>query len=164
MKTNKHTSFCIHLLFVALFSTLTLFGCAKTVYVPVERERDTIAESRDTLIHTPIPFESNHVETDDVTATAETSFAIATAEVSDNGTLTLDLQNKDTFVPVMSRVHYRITTITEPTPYPIEVVQKVRYVAWYDYVIRILGIPSFIIVVIYVIRKWKIGLRSLVSF
>lgn len=161
MKTRKifHTLF-----FVGLFSTLTLFGCTKTVYVPVERERDTIAESRDTLIHTPIPFESSHVETDDTTTTAETSFAIATASVSNDGTLTLDLQNKDAFVPVMSKVHYVLTTVTTPMIQPVEVIKKERYVAWYDKVIRVLGIPSFIIVVIYVSRKWKIGLRSLVSF
>ena len=161
MKTHK----VFHILFfVGLFSAFAFSSCTKTVYVPVERERDTIVESRDTLVHASIPFEGCHVETDDTTATAETSFAIATANVSDDGTLILDLQNKDTFVPVMSRVHYHLTTVTEPKPYPIEVVKKERYVAWYDYVIRILGIPSFILIVIYVIRKWKIGLRSLVSF
>lgn len=137
----------------------TLVGCTHKVYVPVERTVETTIHHHDTLVYVKIQKEKTNVVTPDTTATAETSVARAVATVS-NGSLSLELENKDVRIPTNVATTVRTITMNNPVPYPVEVVKKVRYVAWYDKVIRWVGLLSFVVlVIIVVLRKWKNGLQ-----
>lgn len=138
-----------------------LCACTKTVYVPVERKVETIIEKRDTVVKTKIEREAVVVFAQDTTAYAETKYAEARAEVA-KGQLKLELHNKDDSIKVATRVIYK--TVRDSIPYPIEVVKekKVRYVTWFDRVIRWVGGISFLIIVLavaYKVLKWRLGLR-----
>lgn len=143
---------------VVIVSVISFYGCTHKVYVPVERITETTVELRDTTVLVKIEKEHVRVTTPDTTAVAETSVARATATVS-NGALSLELENKDVGIPTNVATTVRTITMNNPVPYPVEVIKKERYVAWYDKVVRWIGLPSFIILLIIVIRrKWSIGL------
>lgn len=138
-----------------------LLSCTKTVYVPIEHKTEVVVEKRDTIIHTKIEKEVVEVVTPDTVAVAQTRYAEARAEVS-RGRLTLGLRNKDDSIKVATRVIYK--TVRDSIPYPIEVIKekKVRYVSWFDKMIRWVGGISFLTIVLavaYKIFKWRIGLR-----
>jgi hypothetical protein len=138
-----------------------VLSCTKTVYVPVERKTEVLVERRDTIVYTKIEKEVVEVVTPDTVAVAQTRYAEARAEVS-RGRLTLGLRNKDDSIKVATRVIYK--TVRDSIPYPIEVIKekKVRYVSWFDRIIRWVGGISFLIIVLavaYKIFKWRIGLR-----
>lgn len=138
-----------------------VLSCTKTVYVPVERKTEVLVERRDTIVHTKIEKEVVEVVTPDTVAVAQTRYAEARAEVS-RGRLKLGLRNKDDSIKVATRVIYK--TVRDSIPYPIEVIKekKVRYVTWFDRMIRWVGGISFLIIVLAVafkILKWRIGLR-----
>lgn len=144
-----------------LVIVIALFACTKTVYVPVEKKTEVVIEKRDTVVHTKIEKEVVEVVTPDTVAVAQTRYAEARAEVS-RGRLTLGLRNKDDSIKVATRVIYK--TVRDSIPYPIEVIKekKVRYVSWFDRMIRWVGGISFLIIVLavaYRIFKWRIGLR-----
>jgi hypothetical protein len=120
-----------------------------------------VVEKRDTVVYTKIEKEVVEVVTPDTVAVAQTRYAEARAEVS-RGRLTLGLRNKYDSIKVATRVIYK--TVRDSIPYPIEVVKekKVRYVTWFDRMIRWVGGISFLIIVLAVafkILKWRIGLR-----
>lgn len=138
-----------------------VLSCTKTVYVPVERKTEVLVERRDTIVHTKIEKEVVEVVTPDTVAVAQTRYAEARAEVA-KGRLKLGLRNKDDSIKVATRVIYK--TVRDSIPYPIEVIKekKVRYVTWFDRMIRWVGGISFLIIVLAVafkILKWRIGLR-----
>jgi len=140
---------------------LALFSCTKTVYIPVERKTEVLVERRDTIVHTKIEREVVEVVTPDTVAVAQTRYAEARAEVS-RGRLTLGLRSKDDSIKVATRVIYK--TVRDSIPYPIEVIKekKVRYVSWFDKMVRWVGGISFLIIVLavaYKILKWRLGLR-----
>lgn len=140
---------------------IVALSCTKTVYVPVEKKTEVVVEKRDTVVYTKIEREVVKVVTPDTVAVAQTHYAEARAEVS-RGRLTLGLRNKDDSIKVATRVIYK--TVRDSIPYPIEVVKekKVRYVSWFDRIIRWVGGISFLIIVLavaYRIFKWRIGLR-----
>ena len=141
--------------------TLLLLACTKTVYVPVERKTTTTVEKRDTVTFVKLEKETVEVFAPDTVAVAQTRYAEARAEVS-RGRLRLGLRNKDDSIKVTTRVIYK--TVRDSIPYPIEVIKekKVRYVSWFDRMIRWVGGISFLIIVLavaYKIFKWRIGLR-----
>lgn len=141
--------------------SLFIIACTKTVYVPVEKKTEVVVEKRDTVVHTKIEKEVVKVVTPDTVAVAQTRYAEARAEVA-KGRLKLELRNKDDSIKVATRVIYK--TVRDSIPYPIEVVKekKVRYVTWFDRMIRWVGGISFLIIVLAVafkILKWRIGLR-----
>lgn len=138
-----------------------LVSCTKTVYVPVEKKTEVVIEKRDTVVHTKIEKEVVEVVTPDTVAVAHTRYAEARAEVA-RGRLNLLLRNKDDSIKVVTRVIYK--TVRDSIPYPIEVIKekKVRYVTWFDKMIRWVGGISFLIIVLAVafkILKWRIGSR-----
>ena len=144
-----------------LVIVIALFACTKTVYVPVETKTEVVVEKRDTVVHTKIEKEVVKVVTPDTVAVAQTRYAKARAEVA-KGRLKLELRNKDDSIKVATRVIYK--TVRDSIPYPIEVIKekKVRYVTWFDRMIRWVGGISFLIIVLAVafkILKWRIGLR-----
>lgn len=144
-----------------LVIAIALFACTKTVYVPVEKKTEVVVEKRDTVVHTKIEKEVVKVVTPDTVAVAQTRYAKARAEVA-RGRLKLELRNKDDSIKVATRVIYK--TVRDSIPYPIEVIKekKVRYVTWFDRMIRWVGGISFLIIVLAVafkILKWRIGLR-----
>lgn len=137
-------------------------ACTKTVYVPVERKTEVKVQVRDTMVVTKIEKETVVVNVQDTVAVAETRYATARAEIARNK-LNLTLRNKSDstlLVPVKTIT----TTIRDSIPYPVEVIRekKVRYVAWYDKLIRWVGIPSFLLVlfiIIFKLAKWQSGWR-----
>lgn len=140
---------------------LSLLACTKTVYVPVERKTTTIVEKRDTVTFVKLEKETVEVFTPDTVAVAQTRYAEARAEVA-KGRLKLGLRNKDDSIKVATRVIYK--TVRDSIPYPIEVIKekKVRYVSWFDRMIRWVGGISFLIIVLAVafkILKWRLGWR-----
>lgn len=144
-----------------LVIVIALFACTKTVYLPVEKKTEVVVEKRDTVVHTKIEKEVVKVVTPDTVAVAQTRYAEARAEVA-RGRLKLELRNKDDSIKVATHVIYK--TVRDSIPYPIEVIKekKVRYVSWFDRIIRWVGGISFLIIVLavaYRIFKWRIGLR-----
>lgn len=144
-----------------LVIVIALFACTKTVYVPVEKKTEVVVEKRDTVVHTKIEKEVVKVVTPDTIAVAQTRYAKAKAEVA-KGRLKLELRSKDDSIKVATRVIYK--TVRDSIPYPVEVIKekKVRYVTWFDRMIRWVGGISFLIIVLAVafkILKWRIGLR-----
>lgn len=141
---------------VVILLVLCSFACTKTVYVPVETVRTVTKTERDTVVQVKIKRESVFVRTRDTIARAETSTAEAEARVS-AGLLALDLRNKDTTIAAETKVVVINTVDSIPyvVPTPIEV--KVRYVSWYDKVIRWAGIAVLVLsafgITIFDIRK-----------
>lgn len=129
---------------VVILLVLCSFACTKTVYVPVETVRTVTKTERDTVVQVKIERESVFVITRDTIARAETSVAEAEARVS-GGQLALDLRNKDAPVDVKTKIEiiHTIDSIPYVVPTPIEV--KVRYVAWYDKVIRWAGLAVLVL-------------------
>lgn len=129
---------------VVILLVLCSFACTKTVYVPVETVRTVTKTERDTVVQVKIKRESVFVRTRDTIARAETSVAEAEARVS-AGQLALDLRNKDTTIAAETKVVVINTVDSIPyvVPTPIEV--KVRYVSWYDKVIRWAGLVVLVL-------------------
>lgn len=141
---------------VVILLVLCSFACTKTVYVPVETVRTVTKTERDTVVQVKIKRESVFVRTRDTIARAETSVAEAEARVS-GGQLALDLRNKDTTIAAETKVVVinTVDSIPYAVPTPIEV--KVRYVSWYDKVIRWAGLAVLVLsafgITIFDIRK-----------
>lgn len=141
---------------VVILLVLCSFACTKTVYVPVETVRTVTKTERDTVVQVKIKRESVFVRTRDTIARAETSVAEAEARVS-GGQLALDLRNKDTTIAAETKVVVinTVDSIPYAVPTPIEV--KVRYVPWYDKVIRWAGLAVLVLsafgITIFDIRK-----------
>lgn len=141
---------------VVILLVLCSFACTKTVYVPVETVRTVTKTERDTVVQVKIERESVFVRTRDTIARAETSIAEAEARVS-GGQLALDLRNKDTTVAAETKVVVINTVDSIPYVVPTPVEVKVRYVAWYDKLIRWAGLAILVLsafgVTIFDIRK-----------
>lgn len=129
---------------IAILITFLLVACTKTVYVPVERVRTVTNTERDTIIKIKPVKEMVYVVTRDTIARARTSYAEAEASLT-SGQLALNLQNLDVEIPVETKVLE--TFIRDSVPYPVEVTkyEKVRYVPWYDKVIRWLALACIIL-------------------
>lgn len=129
---------------IAILITFILVACTKTVYVPVERVRTVTNTERDTIIKIKPVKEMVYVATRDTIARARTSYAEAEASLT-SGQLALNLQNLDVEIPVETKILE--TFIRDSVPYPVEVTkyEKVRYVPWYDKVIRWLALACIIL-------------------
>lgn len=144
-----------------LVISVAFLACTKTVYIPVERKTEVVVEKRDTVVHTKIEKEVVKVVTPDTVAVAQTRYTEARAEVA-KGRLKLELRSKDDSIKVATRVIYK--TVRDSIPYPIEVIKEkqVRYVTWFDKMIRWVGGISFLLIVftvVFKILKWRTGLR-----
>lgn len=129
---------------IAILITFFIVACTKTVYVPVERVRTVTNTERDTIIKIKPVKEMVYVVTRDTIARAKTSYAEAEASLT-SGQLSLNLQNLDVEIPVETKVLE--TFIRDSVPYPVEVTkyEKIRYVPWYDKVIRWLALACIIL-------------------
>ena len=129
---------------IAILITFLLVACTKTVYVPVERVRTVTNTERDTIIKIKPVKEMVYVVTRDTIARAKTSYAEAEASLT-SGQLALSLQNLDVEIPVETKVLE--TFIRDSVPYPVEVTkyEEVRYVPWYDKVIRWVALACIIL-------------------
>ena len=127
---------------IAILITFFIVACTKTVYVPVERVRTVTNTERDTIIKIKPVKEMVYVVTRDTIARARTSYAEAEAT---SGQLALNLQNLDVEIPVETKILE--TFIRDSVPYPVEVTkyEKIRYVPWYDKVIRWLALACIIL-------------------
>ena len=130
--------------FIAVLTAIILVACTKTVYVPVERVRTVTNTERDTIIKIKPVKEMVYVVTRDTIARARTSYAEAEASLT-SGQLALNLQNLDVEIPVETKILE--TFIRDSVPYPVEVTkyEKIRYVPWYDKVIRWLALACIIL-------------------
>ena len=130
--------------FIAVLTAFILVACTKTVYVPVDRVRTVTNTERDTIIKIKPVKEMVYVVTRDTIARARTSYAEAEASLT-SGQLALNLQNLDVEIPVETKVLE--TFIRDSVPYPVEVTkyEEVRYVPWYDKVIRWLALACIIL-------------------
>lgn len=130
--------------FIAVLTAFLFVACTKTVYVPVERVRTVTNTERDTIIKIKPVKEMVYVVTRDTIARARTSYAEAEASLT-SGQLALNLQNLDVEIPVETKILE--TFIRDSVPYPVEVTkyEKVRYVPWYDKVIRWLALACIIL-------------------
>lgn len=130
--------------FIAVLTAFLFVACTKTVYVPVERIRTMTNTERDTIIKIKPVKEMVYVVTRDTIARAKTSYAEAEASLT-SGQLALNLQNLDVEIPVETKILE--TFIRDSVPYPVEVTkyEKVRYVPWYDKVIRWLALACIIL-------------------
>jgi hypothetical protein len=99
---------------------------------------------RDTIIKIKPVKEMVYVVTRDTIARAKTSYAEAEASLT-SGQLALNLQNLDVEIPVETKILE--TFIRDSVPYPVEVTkyEKIRYVPWYDKVIRWLALACIIL-------------------
>lgn len=131
-------------MFIAVLTAFILVACTKTVYVPVERVRTVTNTERDTIIKIKPVKEMVYVVTRDTIARAKTSYAEAEASLT-SGQLALNLQNLDVEIPVETKILE--TFIRDSVPYPVEVTkyEKIRYVPWYDKVIRWLALACIIL-------------------
>lgn len=129
---------------IAVLTAFILVACTKTIYVPVERVRTVTNTERDTIIKIKPVKEMVYVVTRDTIARAKTSYAEAEASLT-SGQLALNLQNLDVEIPVETKVLE--TFIRDSVPYPVEVTkyEKIRYVPWYDKVIRWLALACIIL-------------------
>ena len=99
--------------------SLTLHGCTKAIYVPVERTVTETVELRDTVIDVHISHDTIYVESSrDTVVTAETSIAEARAEYK-TGVLSLRLNNKSVNLP--AKIPYKIVTVEIPEIVEVEV-------------------------------------------
>lgn len=130
--------------FIAVLTAFLFVACTKTVYVPVDRVRTVTNTERDTIIKIKPVKEMVYVVTRDTIARARTSYAEAEASLT-SGQLALNLQNLDVEIPVETKILE--TFIRDSVPYPVEVTkyEKVRYVPWYDKVIRWLALACIIL-------------------
>ena len=131
-------------MFIAVLTAFILVACTKTVYVPVDRVRTVTNTERDTIIKIKPVKEMVYVVTRDTIARARTSYAEAEASLT-SGQLALNLQNLDVEIPVETKILE--TFIRDSVPYPVEVTkyEGVRYVPWYDKVIRWLALACIIL-------------------
>lgn len=131
-------------MFIAVLTAFILVACTKTIYVPVERVRTVTNTERDTIIKIKPVKEMVYVVTRDTIARAKTSYAEAEASLT-SGQLALNLQNLDVEIPVETKILE--TFIRDSVPYPVEVTkyEKIRYVPWYDKVIRWLALACIIL-------------------
>lgn len=120
---------------IAILITFFIVACTKTIYVPVERVRTVTNTERDTIIKIKPVKEMVYVVTRDTIARAKTSYAEAEASLT-SGQLALNLQNLDVEIPVETKILE--TFIRDSVPYPVKVTkyEKIRYVPWYDKVIK----------------------------
>lgn len=130
--------------FIAVLTAFLFVACTKTVYVPVDRVRTVTNTERDTIIKIKPVKEMVYVVTRDTIARARTSYAEAEASLT-SGQLALNLQNLDVEIPVETKILE--TFIRDSVPYPVEVTkyEKIRYVPWYDKVIRWLALACIIL-------------------
>ena len=129
---------------IAILITFFIVACTKMIYVPVERVRTVTNTERDTIIKIKPVKEMVYVVTRDTIARARTSYAEAEASLT-SGQLALNLQNLDVEIPVETKILE--TFIRDSVPYPVEVTkyEEVRYVPWYDKVIRWLALACIIL-------------------
>ena len=112
-----------HIRWVVYLACLLVVACAKVQYVPVERIRTVVKETRDTVLQ--VKTEREYVErivAPDTVAVAETTYAVATARVDKKG-LRLALHNKDT-IPVKTQVELVYITDSIPIIKYVEVEPK----------------------------------------
>lgn len=148
--------------FLALLLVFLGSGCAKTIYVPVERKTSVKEIVRDTTIDIRLEREYVREIVPDTTSILETKYAKATAIWhGDKGTLEHGIENKDHYIPVKILYVDREIEIEKPAPYPVEVrVPEDRPVRmplrWYEKVFIYLGIIETTLVLSrlgYIFRK-----------
>lgn len=137
-------------LLVALLSLIMLYGCAKTVYIPVEHKTTETIETivRDTIVEVDMPSERVEVETTDSVSVLTTDRAISRAEVS-GGKLYHSLYVFPQSVSVTVPTTTVTKTRTDSVPYPVErekVVEVVPSWSWWT-----LGVSAVLFAVLLLI-------------
>lgn len=116
-------------LLVCLLSLIMLYGCTRTVYVPVETKSVETIETivRDTIVEVEMPSERVEVETADSVSVLTTERATSRAEVS-RGVLSHSLYVFPQVVPVSVPTVTVSRTRRDSIPYPVEVEKVVEVV------------------------------------
>lgn len=143
-------------LLAALLSLIMLYGCAKTVYIPVEHKTTETIETivRDTIVEVDMPSERVEVETTDSVSVLTTDQAISRAEVS-RGVLHHSLYVFPTSVPVSVPTVTVTKTRTDSVPYPVEVEKVVEVVpGWSWWTLAVAGV-CVAGVILYIIGNMK---------
>lgn len=148
-------------LILALLAAFLLGGCARTIYVPVEKKITVKETVIDTVIKFQLEREQVKQITPDTTSTIETKYAKATATWhGDNGSLEHQIENKEDSIP--ARVQYidRIVEIEKPAPYPVEVEvpvdRPVRLpLRWYERILQYLGMATLGGSVLWVVARFR---------
>ena len=139
-------------LLVCLLSLIMLYGCTRTVYVPVESKSvETIKTIvRDTIVEVEMPSERVEVETADSVSVLTTGRATSRVEVS-RGVLSHSLYVFPQSVPVTVPTTTVTKTRIDSVPYPVEVEKVVEVVpgwSWWSLAIAgvcIAGVTLYII-------------------
>ena len=143
-------------LLVALLSLIMLYGCTKTVYIPVEHKTTETIETivRDTIVEVEMPSERVEVETTDSVSVLTTDRATSRAEVS-GGKLHHSLYVFPQIVPVTVPTVTVTKTRTDSVPYPEEVEKVVEVVpAWSWWTLAVAGV-CVAGVILYIIGNMK---------
>lgn len=142
------------LLAVAIYLlTLPLNGCTVTRYVPVERRVEVERIERDTIVQTELKREVVIVRTSvDTTATAETSYAKATARVDSCG-LDLRIENKRRSIKMPSKVVEIIKTDSVPYPVEVYVPQKIVKIPTFHRIMTWIGISAVIFIFLQLTKR-----------
>lgn len=143
-------------LLVALLSLIMLYGCTKTVYIPVEHKTTETIETivRDTIVEVDMPSERVEVETTDSVSVLTTDRAISRAEVS-RGKLYHSLYVFPQSVSVTVPTTTVTKTRTDSVPYPVErekVVEVVPSWSWWSLAVAGVCIAG---VILYIIGNMK---------
>lgn len=139
-------------LLAALLSLIMLYGCTKTVYIPVEHKTTETIETivRDTIVEVKMQSERVEVETTDSVSVLTTDRATSRAEVS-GGKLRHSLYVFPQIVPVSVPTVTMKKTRRDSIPYPVEVEKVVEVVpgwSWWSLAIAgvcVAGVTLYII-------------------
>lgn len=129
-------------LLAALLSLIMLYGCTRTVYIPVEHKTTETIETivRDTIVEVDMPSERVEVETTDSVSVLTTDRATSRAEVS-RGVLHHSLYVFPASVPVSVPTVTVTKTRIDSVPYPVEVEKVVEVVpSWSWWSLAIAGV------------------------
>ena len=144
-------------LLVALLSLIMLYGCTKTVYIPVEHKTTETIETivRDTIVEVDMPSERVEVETTDSVSVLTTDRATSRAEVS-RGVLHHSLYVFPTSVPVSVPTVTVTKTRTDSIPYPVEVEKVVEVVpgwSWWALVVSAVLFATLLLIILSRIKR-----------
>lgn len=137
---------------------LLVCGCAKKVYVPVEKVTTVTVTHRDTVIQFKPEKENVYIQSRDTAVYAETKYAVAEASWSgEEELLSLTLRNRNVEIPIEVQYVEIIRVDSIPRPYPVEVIKKERFVPWYTKALSAMGVATLLSIVFLIVRKrWLI--------
>ena len=150
----------------ALFTTfivLSLCGCSKKIYIPVETKVTVKETVRDTVVNVRLEKEYVKEITPDTASTVETRYAKSTAMWhGDSRTLEHAIENKVDSIPVRIQYVDREVEVKKPTPCPVEVPVEVPVdrpvrmpLRWYERILQYLGMAALGGGVLWVVARFK---------